>query len=69
VPYLALPLHELPSQDEVNEQGTLVSTPVNAITIGPSPHPDELKYAIGEMTSRNGLVLDIRSSTVPFRNW
>jgi hypothetical protein len=69
VPYLALRLHKLPTQDEVIKKGALVSSPVNSITIGPSPHPAELKYAIGEMTSRNGLVVDIRSSTVPFRNW
>jgi hypothetical protein len=69
VPYLAMPLHELAIQSEVRASGEHVSSPICEILIGPSPHPDELNHAVGEMTSRHGIVVKVTNSEVPFRNW
>jgi hypothetical protein len=52
------------------DNGTTIESPVAAITIGPSPHPDELLYAVEEMTARIGLPsVRIEPSSVPYRNW
>jgi hypothetical protein len=42
---------------------------MSAITIGPYPYKDELNFAVGDMTSRSGLVVHVSSSEVLFRNW
>lgn len=70
VPYLAMPLHEPAKQNDVMDNGVTIESPVAAITIGPSPHPDELLYSVREMTARIGLTgLRIEASSVPYRNW
>ena len=69
VPYIACPLHTPGPEAEVMADGTIVASPIAAIVIGPSPHPDELEYAVGEMTARIGLSVRVTCSTVPFRNW
>jgi hypothetical protein len=70
VPYISMPLHSLPRQRLVYEDGENVQSPMRAVTVGPSPHMDHLKYAVEDMVSRNGLALiDVRKSSVPFRNW
>jgi hypothetical protein len=70
VPYIAMPLHSLPRQRLVYEDGNNVQSPMRAVTVGPSPHMDHLKYAVEDMVSRNGLALiDVRQSSIPFRNW
>jgi hypothetical protein len=71
VPYYELPLHWLPEQSKVLSKGATVDSPLVAVTIGPTPHKDELKFAVGEMTSRNGLlsVMSVQHSEIPYRNW
>jgi hypothetical protein len=70
VPYIAMPLHSLPGQRRVYETGESAQSPMLAVTVGPSPHMDHLKYAVEDMVSRNGLALiSVRQSSVPFRNW
>jgi hypothetical protein len=71
VPYYELPLHELAQQQHVLSKGHTVESPIGAITIGPTPHQAELEFAVGEMTSRNGLhtVMSVRHSEIPYRNW
>lgn len=69
VPYIAMPLHTPLREAAVFDDGESVESPISAVTIGPSPHPDQLKFAIGDMTSRCGLTVDVKSSEVPFRNW
>jgi hypothetical protein len=69
VPYIAMPMHTPLDEQEVFQTGRSISSPMVAVRIGPSPHPDELKYAIEDMTARKGIRVDVRSSDVPFRNW
>jgi hypothetical protein len=70
VPYVAMPLHVPQSEAAVYAGEEHVATSVSAITIGPSPHKEELKRAVESMTARLGLALiDVKSSAVPFRNW
>jgi hypothetical protein len=69
VPYVAMPLHTPRSEAEVFEHGLPTASPLAAVRIGPCPHPDHLKYAVGDMAARSGLNLDVLSSEVPFRNW
>jgi hypothetical protein len=69
VPYISLPLHTPTEQFGEEGNATSVDTPIRSITIGPSPHPEELIYAIGEMAAKRGLQLNVRSSAIPFRNW
>jgi hypothetical protein len=71
VPYLELKLHS-PVDDSmsVSPTGELPgNSPVAAITIGPSPYPDELSYSVNHMAVSKGLFLDVSVSQVPFRNW
>lgn len=69
-PYVALPLHTPLEEKDVLGAGDAIVSPLTAVKVGPSPHPDELKYAVGDMTARMGLQLvDVTSSEVPFRNW
>lgn len=69
-PYVALPLHTPKQERDVADTGETATSPIVAVMSGPSPHPQDLKYAIGDMTARMGLALiDITSSEVPFRNW
>jgi hypothetical protein len=50
--------------------GKVVESPIAAITIGPSPRPERVKFATGETVLRRGPPsLDIRSTKVPLRNW
>lgn len=70
VPYIAMPLHTPLSEAAVYGGAKHASSPMRAITIGPSVHSDELKYAIEDMTARSGLALiEVKPSAVPFRNW
>lgn len=68
VPYFAIPLHQ-PIEDMADE-GTNVESPITAIMIGPSPHPDENLFAIRQMAGNSGLrSARITNSQIPFRNW
>jgi hypothetical protein len=58
VPYVELPL-------TFGDDGF----PIVEILVGPTPHPKELQYAVGEMTASVGLSVAVRQSNVPFRNW
>jgi hypothetical protein len=69
VPYLEIPLHDSITEEEVFKTGELVDSPLAEIIIGPSPHPEELFHAVGEMTARKGITVNLRNSEVPFRNW
>ena len=71
VPYVEIPLHEPLQENSATKQGPRlrVESPVVAINIGPSPHPDALEHAIGEMAALKGLSLKVGRSTTPFRNW
>jgi hypothetical protein len=70
VPFLAMPLHTPATEEDVFANGAMTESPIAAITIGPSPHPEQLRYAVGEMVARIGLPLvRVESSSVPFRNW
>ena len=70
VPYLAMPQHVPAKEEDVFGDGATIESPIAAITIGPSPHREELCGAVGEMTARIGLSLvKVESSNVPFRNW
>lgn len=61
-PYIEIPLYSLAT-------GTAADSPIAAITIGPSPHPTHLGYAVAELAARLGLRVRIDTSAVPFRNW
>ena len=50
VPYIEMPLRAPAAKAE----DALNTSPVVTITIGPSPHPEHLRYAVREMTSRWG---------------
>jgi hypothetical protein len=69
VPYLAMPLHTPATEEDVFAKGAMIESPTAAIIIGPSPHPDQLRYAVGEMVARIGLAPKVELSCVPFRNW
>jgi hypothetical protein len=71
VPYVKISLHEPSAVDPTTAPGLTkqVDSPVAAITIGPSPHPEELRYAVGDMALRKGLIIYPEISSVPFRNW
>ena len=69
VPYLELPLHAPVTEIEVFTNLAQVASPIAAITVGPSPHPEHLQHAVGEMASRMGIAVRVDTSTVPFRNW
>ena len=62
IPYIEIPLCSLAA-------GTAADSPIAAITIGPSPHPTHLGYAVAELATRQGLRVRIDTSAVPFRNW
>jgi Protein of unknown function (DUF2971) len=72
VPYVEIPLHD-PWPDNAalsSYNGDLVVSSIVAVSVGPSPHPKELKQAVEEMVERRGLHhIEVSSSTVPFRNW
>jgi hypothetical protein len=70
VPYLEMPLHIAMTEFEVIDTGRDIESPVAAITIGPSPHPEQLEAAVEEMVWRTGLTLvKVQMSAVPYRNW
>lgn len=69
VPYLELPLHAPVSETEALFTLAQVVSPIVAVTVGPSPHPEHLQYAVGEMAYRMGISVRVDTSTVPFRNW
>jgi hypothetical protein len=71
VPYVEIPLHEpWPESDVRQLDSEPVVSPVCGITVGPSPHPKELKVAVEEMVWRHGFQnVEVTSSKVPFRNW
>ena len=65
VPYMSLPLHSRVRDAEVSRGVT--DTAIVKILIGPSPHPDELRYAVREMISYVNFAASIECSAVPFR--
>ncbi len=73
IPYLEMPLHAAAGEADISDMsdmGASIQSPIASITIGPSPHPDELLYAVKEMTRSFGLLrVRIELSSVPFRNW
>lgn len=69
IPYIDLPLHKARTQEEVFADGEIVQSSLVQIMVGPSPHPEELKNAVGEMAARKGLAVAVEGSTIPFRNW
>jgi hypothetical protein len=69
VPYIAMPLHTPLQEAAVVSGAEQVESPMSAVTIGPSPHKDQLEFAIGDITARCGLSVQVKSSEVPFRNW
>jgi hypothetical protein len=72
VPYVEIPLHTALSEESFAAEFSdrAVETPIVAVSVGPSPHPRELKYAIEQMVRRKGLSkVDVRLSELPFRDW
>jgi hypothetical protein len=71
VPYVEIPLHNPLERDPTTARGlpTHIDTPIAAIHIGPSPHPDALEYAVGEMAARKGIAVEVKRPATPFRNW
>jgi len=69
VPYISMPIHSPLQETAVFAGAEHVESPMAAITIGPSPHKEQLNYAIGDITSRSGLSVRVSTSEVPFRNW
>lgn len=71
VPYVEVPLHKPLVKDPTLEKGLpqKVESPIVAVDIGPSPHPEALVHAVEEMTLRKGLKVPVTRSATPFRNW
>jgi Protein of unknown function (DUF2971) len=69
VPYISMPIHTCLDEASVFSGAEQVESPMAAVTIGPSPHKDQLEYAIGDITARSGLSVRVSLSAVPFRNW
>jgi hypothetical protein len=71
VPYVEVPLHTPLEKDPVLDRTCpqTVESPIAAVDVGPSPHPDALIHSVMEMSRRKGLKIPVRSSATPFRNW
>ena len=71
VPYVEVPLHTPLDKDPTfaKDSPQKIESPVVAVDIGPSPHPEALVHAVEEMTRRKGLNVPVRRSSTPFRNW
>jgi len=69
VPYVELPLHVCkPSPEGWGSE--LTDSALAAVVVGPSPHPEEVVFAVSEMIARMGFGnVEICRTEVPFRNW
>jgi hypothetical protein len=74
--------HELISEIRYRQAGSLVvpyvgiklapdgdALPIKAILVGPCPHQAAVVRAVEGLAKQHGLQADVRSSSVPFRNW
>jgi hypothetical protein len=72
IPYLEIPIHTAPPAERPPPNVGLhppIDSPIAAIQIGPSPHPEALEHALNEMVLRKGLKASVRISEIPLRNW
>jgi hypothetical protein len=71
VPYVEVPLHKVSDQDPTPSGGLtpVVDSPIVEIVIGPNPHPEHVRYAVGDMMLRRAIHATVSSSAIPYRNW